>query len=466
MADEEAAPREGGGAGIGEVTATAGGAASIGTPPDPGSRTGRLGPSPFIATGFLLPAIVLLAALVAYPIVYTVWRSLFNASGGSFVGLHNYVVMFTDSQTFTAVKNNVIWVLLAPIIVTALGLVFAVLTERVRWATAFKLIVFMPMAISMVAVGVIFTLVYNQDPSQGVLNAAITGIHDSFSPASKYQGAHLRDDAPLTAQGNNFVSKQTFSVGQTAALPLVGLPPASLPKNAAPATQPAPVTGAIDGTVWLDFKLGGGGTPNKVGDGKKGLPGVKVQALEGKKVVGSATSKPDGTFVIKGLKAGSYTLRLPASNFAAPYRGVNWLGPDLVTPSIIGAYIWMWAGFAMVLIASGLAAIPRDALEAARVDGATEWQVFRRVTMPLLTPVLIVVLVTLIINVLKIFDLVYIIAPGATQQNANVLALQMYLKSFGGGNNQGLGSAIAIFLFVLVLPAMIFNIRRFRRDQA
>jgi alpha-glucoside transport system permease protein len=119
----------------------------------------------------------------------------------------------------------------------------------------------------------------------------------------------------------------------------------------------------------------------------------------------------------------------------------------------------------MVLIGAGLAAIPREALEAARVDGATEFQVFRRVTMPLLAPVLIVVLVTLVINVLKIFDLVYIIAPGSTQPDANVLALQMYLTSFGGGNNQGLGSAIAVFLFVLVVPAMIFNIRRFRQEQ-
>jgi alpha-glucoside transport system permease protein len=91
--------------------------------------------------------------------------------------------------------------------------------------------------------------------------------------------------------------------------------------------------------------------------------------------------------------------------------------------------------------------------------------VFWRVTMPLLAPVIVVVLVTLIINVLKIFDLVYIIAPGSTQQDANVLALQFYLKSFGGGNDQGLGSAIAAVLFLLVLPAMAFNIRRFRQEQ-
>ena len=81
-----------------------------------------------------------------------------------------------------------------------------------------------------------------------------------------------------------------------------------------------------------------------------------------------------------------------------------------------------------------------------------------------LAPVLVVVTVTLMINVLKIFDLVYIIAPSSSQQNANVLALQLYLSSFGGGDDQGVGSAIGVILLLLVLPVMIFNIRRLRRE--
>jgi alpha-glucoside transport system permease protein len=121
----------------------------------------------------------------------------------------------------------------------------------------------------------------------------------------------------------------------------------------------------------------------------------------------------------------------------------------------------------MTFIAAGLAAIPRDALEAARVDGATEWQVFRRVTVPLLGPVLLVVLVTLIINVLKVFDLVFVIPPGSTQADANVLALQMWQVAFGSGSggNLGQGSAIGVILFLVVMPAMLFNIRRFRRER-
>jgi alpha-glucoside transport system permease protein len=234
-----------------------------------------------------------------------------------------------------------------------------------------------------------------------------------------------------------------------------------------PARAATPAAGTITGTTWLDFTPGGKGTPNQIDANEKSLPKLRLEAVSGGKVMARATSGADGTFAFKDLPAGSYTVRVAASNFAPPYGGVTWLGPSLVTPAIIVAYIWMWAGFAMVLIGAGLAAIPRDALEAARVDGATEWQVFRRVTIPLLAPVLLVVLVTLVINVLKIFDLVYIIAPGSSQQDANVLALQMYLKSFtGGSSDQGLGSAIAIVLFLLVLPAMIFNIRRFRQEQA
>jgi alpha-glucoside transport system permease protein len=123
----------------------------------------------------------------------------------------------------------------------------------------------------------------------------------------------------------------------------------------------------------------------------------------------------------------------------------------------------MWAGFAMVLIAAGLAGVPRELLEAARVDGASEWQVFRRVTVPLLAPVLAVVTVTLMINVLKVFDLVYIIAPGSSQDDANVLALELYRKGFAEGR-PGVASAIAVFLLLLVIPVMLFNIRRLRRE--
>jgi alpha-glucoside transport system permease protein len=91
--------------------------------------------------------------------------------------------------------------------------------------------------------------------------------------------------------------------------------------------------------------------------------------------------------------------------------------------------------------------------------------VFRRVTVPLLRPVLAVVLVTLIINVLKIFDLVFVIAPGSSLRSANVIALEMWRTAFGGVNDFGLGSALAVFLLVLVVPFMVLNVRRFRAEE-
>lgn len=226
---------------------------------------------------------------------------------------------------------------------------------------------------------------------------------------------------------------------------------------------PAASGDKISGTAWLDFTRGGGGKPNVVDPKELGLKGLKIEAVRDGKVVATATAGADGVFTLPASADGAQ-LRLPADNFREPYNGVDWLGPSLVTPGIIGSYVWMWAGFAMVLIAAGLAGLPRELLEAARVDGANEWQVFRRITVPMLAPVLAVVLVTLMINVLKVFDLVFIIAPGSSQDDANVLALQLYRSSFGTDADLGIGSAIAVLLLLLVIPVMLFNIRRIRKE--
>ncbi|MFB4302353.1 carbohydrate ABC transporter permease [Actinomadura sp. NTSP31] len=449
--------------------ATAGGAAAVSVPAAPRRGRGageRLKPPSWLALTFLLPALLLLGFLVVYPIVYSVIRSFFDASGGSFVGIDNYTGVFEGHDNLVAVRNTVVWVVVAPTIVTIIGLFFAVLTERIRWATAFKLVVFMPMAISFLASGVIFRLVYQQDPDQGVANAALVAIHDTFESGTSYPGAGPRNggDQLVHQQGGAVLTSRPASAGQTALLPLVKVKPEYLPKDAEPAAQPpAAKAGQLTGTVWFDFTKGGGGELNKPNAGESGLPGIKVEAVRDGKVVAKATTAADGTFTLKKVPSGPVTVRLPKGNFTASYGGAEWLGSTLITPAIIGSYLWVWSGFAMVLIAAGLAAIPRDALEAARVDGATEWQVFRRVTIPLLAPVLMVVLVTLVINVLKVFDLVFIIGGG--DPNANVLALEMWTKSFGGGNDPGSGSAIAVLLFLLVLPAMLFNIRRLRQER-
>ncbi len=119
----------------------------------------------------------------------------------------------------------------------------------------------------------------------------------------------------------------------------------------------------------------------------------------------------------------------------------------------------------MVLIGAGLAALPRDALEAARMDGANEWQIFRRITGAAAGTGAHPRLRHARDQRDEVFDLVYIIAPGPVQEDATVLATQMRPASFGGGNNQGLGSALGVLLLLLVVPAMVFNVRRFRRSQ-
>ncbi len=427
-------------------------------------RRGRL-----VALLFVFPALLLLGALVVYPVLFSVGRSFFDASGTRFVGGENYAEMFRDPATIKAIRNTTIWVVVAPALLTGLGLILAVLVEKVRWATAFKLLLFMPMAVSFLAAGIIFRLAYDEDPDKGVLNAAVVSVHDAFDGASTYPTARARDGQGLTkAADGGYRTSTEVSPGHAVTLGLVGVLPADLPGDARPASTAAGQKAAPDelrGVVYLDFTPGGGGEQGKVDRRESGLPEMRVEAVRDGKTVASTTTASDGSFRFEGLESGSYTVKLPASNFAAPYEGISWLGPTLVTPAIIGAYLWIWTGFAMVLIGAGLATLPRDALEAARMDGANEWQIFRRITVPLLAPVLTVVFVTLVINVMKVFDLVYIIAPGPVQEDATVLATQMWLVSFGGGNNQGLGSALGVLLLLLVIPAMVFNVRRFRRSQ-
>jgi alpha-glucoside transport system permease protein len=348
--------------------------------------------------------------------------------------------------------------------VTALGLVFAVLLEQVRFATAFKVAVFMPMAISLFAAGVIWRLMYDKDPSQGTVNASIAAVKNAVSPGAVLSNAQPSSEALKGSSGGGLELQKPLKPGDVAQLGLTAIRESDVPSDAEQAVVPEPLAGGIRGVVWRDFKPGGG-TPGKLEQGELGLPGVAVDLRDsGGKRVDSAKTESNGTFEFSDVGSGPYKVEIAARTFNKPFTGISWLGPDLILPSIMIAYIWVWAGFAMVVIAAGLAAIPRDLLEAARTDGANEWQVFRRITVPLLAPVLTVVFITMLIYVLKVFDIVVAIAPGSVQDDANVIALAMWRTSFGGVNDFGLGSAIAVFLFLLVIPVLLINIRRFRRE--
>ena len=278
---------------------------------------------------WLAPAIGLLGLFLVYPTIGTVFRSLRDARNESFVGFDNYTWFFTDQGAQSALVNNVLWLVLLTLIVVGVGLMFAVLVDRVRYESTAKSVIFMPLAISMVAAGVIWLYMYQYQPpghvQTGTLNAVL-GI---------------------------------FGAGPVA---------------------------------WLqveDFRLN--------------------------------------------------------------------------TIMLIIVMGWMWTGFGMVIISAALKGINPELLEAARVDGATEWQVFRRIVYPLLTPTLAVVATTMIITALKAFDIVYTMTGG--QLNTEVIANLMYKQMFSFGQ-YGRGSAIAVVLLLAIVPIIFINVGRFRAQEA
>ncbi len=435
-----------------------------GTPAAPHTPVWR---SLLLPLAFLAPAAFFLGIWVIYPTFATMWRSLFDDRGDSFVGLDNYERMFTDEYVQTAIKNNVLWVLVIPASVTAVGLVFAVLTEKVRWAPAFKIAVFIPLAVSLFAVGVIWRIMYQEDPERGAINAAIVGVQGVVSERGVLSSARPSTDALTGTPEGGLTLEEPVEPGDVALLGLTAISADEIPEDAVDAVQPEPLQGGIAGVVWRDFKPGGG-TPGEVESGEIALAGVSVElrGAEGGSAIESATTEEDGTFAFEDVEPGEYRVAIGSQTFAEPFAGFSWLGPSLITPAIMIAYIWVSAGFAMVITAAGLSAIPRDTLEAARTDGATELQVFRRITVPLLAPVLTVVFVTQIIAVLKIFDLVLAIAPGSSRTDATLLAFEMWRRAFSGQNLYGLGSAIATFLFLLFIPFLVINVRRFRAEAS
>src|SRR4051794_18663654 len=194
-------------------------------------RRGRI-----IALLFVFPALLLLGALVVYPVLFSVGRSFFDASGTRFVGADNYTEMFRDPATLKAIRNTTIWVVVAPALLTGLGLILAVLVEKVRWATAFKLLLFMPMAVSFLAAGIIFRLAYDEEPDKGVLNAAVVSVHDAFRGTSSYPTARARTGQDLTREGDgSYETRAGASPGGLVTLPMVGVLPKDLPEDASPA---------------------------------------------------------------------------------------------------------------------------------------------------------------------------------------------------------------------------------------
>jgi alpha-glucoside transport system permease protein len=278
---------------------------------------------------WLFPALAFLFYFLVWPTILTILRSFQGKFGGNWVGLDNYAWFFTSSEALIALRNNAMWVVFLTLFTVGLGLIIAVLVDRVRYETFAKSVIFVPLAISMTAAGVIWRFMFEYQ-----------------SPGS-------------------------------------------------------PQTGTLNG-------------------------------------------------ILTTLGIG------PISFLQTETLGLN-------TLFLIIVMTWMWTGFAMVIISAALKGISVELLEAARVDGATEWNVFRHIVFPLLLPTIAVVSTTIIITALKTFDIVYVMTNG--NYGTDVVANRMIKEMFTFGDF-GRGSALAVILLLAIVPIMGFNIGRFRAQEA
>lgn len=332
-----------------------------GGPPGAPARIGRKGRTgqnvpnimrqkPGVPWLYLLPALVVMTFFIVYPMITTIGLSFLNANGtgpvsaacaagrscwGPFENYHYALSAEIDFTNFgrawttfwySSYGNMIKWALLMVSGTVILGLLIAVLTDRVRYEPLAKAIIFMPMAISFVGAGIIWGFVYNYGTSSvqiGILNAIITALG--------------------------------------------------------------------------------------------GQPVAWLQTV-----------------------------------------GIN-------TIALIVVGIWIWTGFSMTILSASLKSVPSEILEAARVDGANEWQVFSGIMVPIIMPTITVVITTMVINTLKLFDIVYVMTGG--NYKTDVIAVRMY-REYYINYNQGHATAVAVVLIILILPFIYYNIKRFLEQEA
>ena len=225
--------------------------------PRPGGDRRRPG-SAVMAGIFLLPALVLLGAFVVWPAIATAVRSLYNVAGDDFVGIDNYQTMFELRRMRRAMVNSFVWVVAFPLMVVTVGLILAVLSDKVRWKTAFKTVVFLPMAISLLASGIIWRIVYESDPDRGLINALIDIPRSVVSPAGGLEGAAPSLPDAVTVRGDRGMelAVDVGADGGVARLGLLRLRTDQLPEDTTQAADPVAEAGAVTGVVWRDIKPG------------------------------------------------------------------------------------------------------------------------------------------------------------------------------------------------------------------
>jgi ABC-type sugar transport system permease subunit len=415
------------------------------------------------ATIFLGPALLFIAAALVIPAVRTLFLSLFGTRGEDFVGLDNYVFIFTDPEIFNlsdwrsifssgifiwglllavlgvvwaiwagrqtghrtrftpassgmtffgafliltatfaflrgTVFNNLWWVLYVVALATGLGLAIAVLADRSKAESVAKSIIFAPMAISFVGASIIWRFMYVARAGDNPQTGVLNALWVNLGFAS---------------YGN--------TTGGTITIVLLGLLALALVVGAVigwRAERPALTWGslvAVVPVVWFIYKI--------------------IDGVGGVRVTESGELVQDPYLFFSDI----------------PWNNV-WLMVVL---------IWIQTGFSMVIFSSAIKAVPAELIEASRVDGATESDSFWNVVIPQISPTIGVVITTLIVLVMKVFDIVNVLTNG--NFDTQVLANEMYQRAFTEFNI-GLGAAVASVLFISVLPVMYINIRRMQED--
>ena len=305
---------------------------------------------------------------------------------------------------FTSIRgtipNNLWWIFSVIIFAVSLGLTVAVLADRSKGENIAKSLIFLPMAISFVGASVIWRLIYVARPPQDPQ----TGVFNSLWV--------------LVGEWSTSTTASTV-IAIILGLIIVGL--LYLAWRGWQADSPAMAGGLLVLVVLL-----GWGIYRFVGPG---IGGAVVSEVTGEVIA-------DPVLFIQSA---------PWNNF--------WM---------MVVFIWIQTGFAMVIFSAAIKAVPTDLIEAARIDGATETQTFWRVTVPQIFPTIGVVVTTLIVTVLKVFDIPKVMTNG--NFDTQVLANEMWERAFTQ-LNFGLGSAVAVVLFLGVLPVMYINIRRMQRER-
>ncbi|HKX75451.1 MAG TPA: sugar ABC transporter permease [Acidimicrobiia bacterium] len=353
-------------------------------------------------SGFFWGAVILAAIGIVAGVVSgrRVGRG-FDAHGGS-IGPLAAAIFLLAFSLFTNLRgtifNNLWWVFTVTILAAGLGLAVAVLADRAKNENVAKSIIFMPMAISFVGASLIWRFVYIARPPQ----KEQTGLANAV-----WVGLGSVSADPLG---------KTITLLALAAI-LVGLGFLALRARRVGAS------GLLAGTVVL------------------GLPVLYLMYRFASGTIGGVSMGPNGEPIANPWQ---FITTPPINNF--------WLMVVL---------IWIQTGFTMVIFSAAIKAVPSELIEASRVDGATESQTFWRVTVPQIAPTIGVVVTTLIVLVMKVFDIVKVMTNG--NFDTQVIANLMWTRGFSEFN-RGLGSALAVVLFLSVLPVMIINIRRMQKE--